>query len=95
MLYRFYPLDGAGRISGPAPVFDCQSDEAAQTIASTVNNDHDGVEVWAGTRRVARLGNQLRHASTYLQIDARTFPATQGQGKSISVPLPAQRDLGR
>jgi hypothetical protein len=88
-------LDRAGKISGPAQVFECQNDDAAQTIASTLNSDHDGVEVWAGTRRVARLADHLRHASTYVQIDARTVPATQGQGKSISVPTRAQRENRR
>jgi hypothetical protein len=95
VLYRIYSLDGAGTISGPARVFECQSDDAAQTIASTLRSDHDGVEVWAGTRRVARLGDQVRPASTYLQIDTRTFPAILGQGKSIAIPAPALRENRR
>jgi hypothetical protein len=56
VLYRFYPLDGAGRISGPPQDLECQSDADAHTIATSMRGGQDGVEVWVGTRKVVRLG---------------------------------------
>jgi hypothetical protein len=53
-LYRIYRLDPAGHITDAYPV-DCRSDNVALNIAPRLWQWAASVEVWEGSRRVARL----------------------------------------
>ena len=53
-LYRIYRLDPAGHIMDACPV-ECRSDAVALNAAGRMWQWAAGVEVWEGSRRVARL----------------------------------------
>jgi len=51
--YRVYLLDEANR-TWDYRVISCDDDDAAMTMASELQSDLPGLEVWAGTRMVQR-----------------------------------------
>ena len=64
MLYRIYGIDAEDHIVHRDD-FECGSDQEAITQASS-HQDFPAMEVWEGTRRVARIGmaEQETHGST-------------------------------
>jgi hypothetical protein len=52
--FRIYRLDRDGRISGPADVIECADNQEATIKAMQLVDGHD-VELWRGTRLVARF----------------------------------------
>jgi hypothetical protein len=70
-LYRIYRLDPADHITDAYPV-ECRSDNVALNIAPRVWQWAASVEVWEGSRRVARLApDRLR---THCRTDTPTTP---------------------
>jgi hypothetical protein len=55
MHYRFYPLDGADRISGPAEHADLDDDRAALRFARELADRLGAIEIWVGVHRVGRV----------------------------------------
>ena len=53
-VYRFYTIDNAGHIFGPAAVHDVADDGEALKKARTLQNNHD-IEIWAESRIVGYL----------------------------------------
>jgi hypothetical protein len=52
--YRFYVLDGAGHVSGPAEIVDCEDDQVAIERAREAVDERP-IEVWEQSRVVAHL----------------------------------------
>ena len=52
--YRLYLLDFDNRITREGVEIECADDDAALLAASRIDHT-SGVEVWSGTRRVARV----------------------------------------
>jgi len=86
VLYRFYTLDAEGHISGPAQDAECRDDDHATTFAATLRDGQDGVEIWMGTRMVARLEQIHALEAAWWSPVARKSAADRGKfGKDKSI----------
>jgi hypothetical protein len=62
-IYRLYHVDADDHFCGAAYV-DCATDDDAVAAAGAVKGDHAAIEVWRGTRFVARVeGSQITASS--------------------------------
>ena len=88
MLYRFYTLDAEGHISGPAQDVECRDDDDATTFAATLRDGRDGVEIWMGTRMVARLEQVHALETAWWSSAARKSAADRGKfGRDKAIVL--------
>ena len=60
MEYRAYPLDAAGKISGPFTAIECANDKIAIEVANKLFKGD--FEVWEGTRCVAVIKSRTAAA---------------------------------
>ena len=67
-LYRFYPINAAGRVCAPGTELECASDAAAIEALPNLMEGLSGLEIWHGTRRVATV-MATSATTTHPQLD--------------------------
>jgi hypothetical protein len=85
VLYRFYPLDAEGHISGPPQDVECYNDDEATRVAAALRGGQGGVEVWIGTRMVAHLKQIDTSESAWWSPVASTSTADRGKPETRHV----------
>jgi hypothetical protein len=70
--YRLYTVASECRIAGPPKIVDYQDDQAAVVGAKRALDGHS-IEIWNGSRLVARL-----HPKTQLRVKKRPALGTAG-----------------
>jgi hypothetical protein len=83
MLYRIYSINADDRIVRRDD-FGCESDNEAITRASDHQGSSPAMEVWEGTRRVARIGMAVRETNGSPNSDSKSRLLLRSPTRAVS-----------